>query len=753
MKKQIAFNVNAYTARLIGRENVSSLDGAILELVKNTYDADATICVLYYNKKEDALYLMDNGCGMNEQIIEEHWMNIGNSSKYKDYMTKKGRVQTGAKGIGRFALDRVGNSCTMYTKNSEEYETIEWSVDWSDFERKKNLTDVTATIDKINQKKLFSALKITNDDILDILEEDFNDTGTIFRIENLSDLWNDDLIESIREKLASLIPPDIENEFSIYLFNDMQKRQEAKIISQNIDKYDYKISFTVNENQNIKISIHRNEFYFGEHIDEIIKKAGFENEEKEYFLGKEKIINTTIGKLINKRVDSLGKVDGVLYFNKIMSSKDDAKKYYYKDITGRKNYSDLFGGIKIYRDNFRVRPYGEKGTSSYDWLSLGSRNNGSTALKHKTGRWRVSPNQILGIINISRMNANLPDQTNREGIVETLEFDALKEIIIAVIDKFEDDRQSVGRKLDSLYEKEHPIEKVEKEIKRISDTITNSQEEKEKVEDNIRATLAQKVIENKDEKIKDLEDENRMLRNLATTGIVANQYIHETRQCVDDIGLNVTTTEDVLEENKEIARALEILEETEHYVATLNSWFKVTISSIRRDKRNMKYTDIKTLINYQIDMWREALKNQNININLKIEDELKEIKCFPYEIESIFSNLISNSVEALRKNKVKDKEKIINIKVQNTNEGIRIKYRDNGEGLAEGYKDNPEKILEAFETNRRNSMGEKIGTGMGMWIIRNIVNDYNGVINLEENKNMNEGFAIEIMLNAMTREV
>jgi len=67
-----------------------------------------------------------------------------------------------------------------------------------------------------------------------------------------------------------------------------------------------------------------------------------------------------------------------------MASKDDAKKYYYKDITGRKNYSDIFGGIKIYRDNFRVRPYGEKGTSSYDWLSLGSRNSGSAAIKHKT---------------------------------------------------------------------------------------------------------------------------------------------------------------------------------------------------------------------------------------------------------------------------------------------------------------------------------------------------------------------------------
>lgn len=133
MSKKIAFNVNAYTAKLIGRENVSSLDGAILELVKNAYDADADICILYYEKNNKALYLMDNGTGMSEETIKNHWMTIGNSSKHTSYITKSGRIQTGAKGIGRFALDRVGDNCTMYTKNSEK-NVIEWSVDWSDFE-------------------------------------------------------------------------------------------------------------------------------------------------------------------------------------------------------------------------------------------------------------------------------------------------------------------------------------------------------------------------------------------------------------------------------------------------------------------------------------------------------------------------------------------------------------------------------------------------------------------------------------------
>ena len=65
---KIHFDVDAYTARLIGRENVSRLEGAVSELVKNTYDADASCCVLYYEQSTQTLYLADNGCGMtNEQ--------------------------------------------------------------------------------------------------------------------------------------------------------------------------------------------------------------------------------------------------------------------------------------------------------------------------------------------------------------------------------------------------------------------------------------------------------------------------------------------------------------------------------------------------------------------------------------------------------------------------------------------------------------------------------------------------------------
>lgn len=88
---KVSFNVDAYTARLIGRENVAKLNGAVLELVKNTYDADASVCFLYYDESMQELYIGDNGCGMTPEIIMRHWMTIGRSTK-KQVMSAKADV-------------------------------------------------------------------------------------------------------------------------------------------------------------------------------------------------------------------------------------------------------------------------------------------------------------------------------------------------------------------------------------------------------------------------------------------------------------------------------------------------------------------------------------------------------------------------------------------------------------------------------------------------------------------------------------
>ncbi|WP_434067143.1 ATP-binding protein [Paenibacillus sp. JJ778] len=194
---KIPFNVHAYTARLIGRENVSKLEGAILELIKNTYDADASICVLYFENSTNTLYIADNGIGMKKKIIENHWMTIGNSSKREKFVTEKGRIQTGAKGIGRFALDRVSDVCQMLTVTHDT--KYEWNVDWSNFNGGGTITQVFADLDPVDYTIHDFFYRAKNEALKDLIRSKFSGTGTVFKLNSLRDEWSNSLVQKIKK--------------------------------------------------------------------------------------------------------------------------------------------------------------------------------------------------------------------------------------------------------------------------------------------------------------------------------------------------------------------------------------------------------------------------------------------------------------------------------------------------------------------------------------------------------------------------
>ena len=244
-----------------------------------------------------------------------------------------------------------------------------------------------------------------------------------------------------------------------------------------------------------------------------------------------------------------------------------------------------------------------------------------------------------------------------------------------------------------------------------------------------------------------MQDENRTLRNLATTGIVVNQYIHETKESVNNVGTNIMVVKELLTEDRDIENAIKKINDAQKYVETMNSWYDVTLGSIRRDKRTMKFNDINSLISTQMNLWKKVLERQNIDIIYNGKD-IPDIKCFPFEIESIISNLIANSVYAFKG--INNKK--INITLLEFADGIKIEYSDTGCGLIPEYKKQPDKILEALETSKRNRIGEKIGTGMGMWIIAGIVKSYDGKIDLSKNKKEKTGFHIDIYLKTLKRK-
>ena len=129
-------------AELLGVQNFSTDEAAILELVKNAYDANALNLKIIF--KNDELQIIDNGVGMNAEDIKAHWMHIGKSRKKYEIIDENNnkRVQAGSKGVGRFALSRLGNSVCMKSKRSD-YIGVIWRTDWNSsvLEENSNIFD------------------------------------------------------------------------------------------------------------------------------------------------------------------------------------------------------------------------------------------------------------------------------------------------------------------------------------------------------------------------------------------------------------------------------------------------------------------------------------------------------------------------------------------------------------------------------------------------------------------------------------
>ena len=229
---QIPFTVSARTARLIGQENFANAEGAIIELVKNSYDADASVCVVIVDPVNDNIRILDNGDGMTEQIIRNQWMTIGTDDKKINFKTKS-RVKTGAKGIGRFALDRLGKSSIMVTKTLES-DSLVWDVDWNQFENTGAvISDIKATLQvgnsdfwgEIIEMQNFTGLK---EPIIDFWKEE---KGTLISIDNLKDTWDEKATQSLFSNFEILVPPLETNLFQLFLFSTLEPDKYGKVLS------------------------------------------------------------------------------------------------------------------------------------------------------------------------------------------------------------------------------------------------------------------------------------------------------------------------------------------------------------------------------------------------------------------------------------------------------------------------------------------------------------------------------------------
>lgn len=407
---QYYFTPVARLQRYLGKELIADPNLALIEFVKNAYDADATEVIIEFlvnnRKKEDQIItISDNGIGLDEDSFEENWMHPGYSDKAKiatgsrktsekssPYIPGK-RVPVGEKGIGRLAAGRLGEIMHIYTRKNEEDPWLHVEIDWRQFER---------------MDKLIGDIPIPYEFTDKIRGPGFStfSTGTRIIIEELTTDWTGKvggrispgrsalrLGRLVEDLIAIMQPiPQEQYEFKIYFNTDLVDLQSycGWLSPRKIEFFEYEVNLNIIE-RGKGIFIER-KIIRSEEIADIVGEPKT-TEESGYIweLYKERELENLPKELF------CGPFSAVIYYSPLSSKR-------LKDL-------NVTPGVFIYRDGIRVEPYGREGN---DWL-------GAMAWKaSRQGYAPVQPSNLHGYFLISRLNnPDLRDMTNRQGLVDS----------------------------------------------------------------------------------------------------------------------------------------------------------------------------------------------------------------------------------------------------------------------------------------------------------------------------------------------
>ncbi|WP_170264728.1 sensor histidine kinase [Pantoea dispersa] len=711
----LPFDMSARVPLQLGRESISNSTTAISELIKNSYDADATKVQLKFDgldKPIGTIVIQDDGSGMDLNTLVNSWLRIGTENKHEYGRSRNGRVLTGAKGLGRLGIDRLCKKMILYTKTKEMDHILQININWKDFEKK----DIS--LSEIKHKIFKNSLPMT--DRYGISFPDGH--GTKIILLGTKDDWEGYILDDLRRELRLLVSPFNEmNDFSIEMsFGDG--------VSQSLDSSS--ILEFARWSIDAEIDSHN-----------IIRATFKYNLDNSTF----NIEDTSWANWIKSRGElaSCGPIKFKFYHFLRDKTNSGTLDFNLKEI---RSFLDANQGIRIYRDNFRVRPYGEP-SGKGDWLDLGLRKVRNPQ-GISQGGWKVGPNQVIGAVFISRdTNAELNDQANREGIVENDAFFDMRAFILKIIEVFESFATSKAKESESSFSSERIIQDFKKESAKSSD-IANLL--KSKISNNTEATKDEKKKINSllndfidvvdthkartlevEKLIETLEFQKDTMANLASIGILSVCLGHESKQHAGLASNRAYLMKLMLQsrrkeiENLGMKNVFDDLDVIISSVKYIKSFATFALSTVKPDKTTRKKIDLKVIIQSVLEIFKMTLSKSEISLVLDINYNMSyQIRGFEIDWESIIINLLTNSIWALE-DTVKG-NRIIKISLMRMNDMIVMRFLDSGRGLESGTE---KQIFDINYSTRKDAKGNNIGTGMGLSIVRTFVEEHsNGKI-------------------------
>ncbi len=732
------FSVSARVAMQLGRESISSSVTAILELVKNAYDADAEVVRIRFAGLNTPLVTMaieDDGKGMSLEELKANWMTIGTANKAQARRSnRKKRVMTGEKGLGRLGLDRLCSRTRLQSVTLGAGEAVELDVDWQKYELagQSRLEEVAHPLFRIPDLQ---------HDPLTGLTRDYA-KGTCLILEGLKDKWDEMAIAALQSELSLLISPfHAQDDFRVELDTAGVHSKLDGVIAPDstvLNNAYWKVVGTIRDDGTVDMQmssqLHETAFHRQPvRWTEFIKGEG--------------------------EMPKCGALRFEFYFfhRGELDSPGQSLK-----LPQLRTFLKGNQGIRIYRDGFRVKPYGEPNGEG-DWLKLGYRRTiNPEGVKQKGGNWKVGYNQVVGAVFLSRdKNEALIDQTNREGLVIGEPFRHLyifAEKVLTFFEKhhtkFERARSETPAKAsdevsnakDSAAEADAALKELDELTKKIAMRVLPTSESApiSSTDGDLGQNLARvnqinqtlgKKVKALEESVKQenihrvqMEHEKNTLANLASLGILAACFGHETEGWANTVQANSLWLERNLptyfffSKESEEAEVREALTDLRTDSKRLQTFAAFAIGNVRPDKRRQRDFCIKKLALDVFTVFRESLQNQK-----SIETDLNNvppheclIHAYPIDWECIFANLITNAMWAINKHQGSRK---IRFSITADATHYVLTFDDSGFGLEAGTE---EQVFDAGFSTKRNKKGETEGTGMGLYIVKSFVEENTG---------------------------
>ena len=643
----------------IGRDLIQDSYAAVVELVKNAYDADSPDVHVEFRRSPGGdvytITITDHGHGMTRDDVLTKWMVPATKDKLKRPKSPLGRVMQGRKGVGRYAASILGSDLMLETVTEDGGRT-EAYIDWSEFERSEYLDDVEILVET-TQSRVNPGTKLTITDKADPASE-----------------WSTTQFDKLRFELKRLKSPVGMNlaadEFKIRLsvrgFEGVDDINEIVEPFPIMELFDYRIAGIVHAGGSGQLS----------YAQQKIANSPVHNIDFSYdHLTKCGDVDFDI-RVYDRDTES---IDALIHRS---SGLKDPAGSYMRRLQARQLLNE-YNGIGVYRHGFRIRPLGDP---DFDWLELNRRRVQNPSL-------RIGSNQAIGHVHIQAdEDSGLIEKSARDGLKDNQAFRQLKDLTQNVISELEQ-RRFDYRRMSALSK---PAGRVQRQFERLlsyddlKHGISSALEESSSGHET-KDRVMQVIAQDQEQRIRATEAIQQAVaiyQGQATLGKIINAILHEGRRPLNyfrneirnlrywyktyQANPNSAILHTILMIGNGIADNAEVLVDLFRRIDPL-------AAKRRGDKTTVKLRDE---ITKAVAVFGAEMKAEGISVAVCCPDTAA-IQAWRQDIYIIFANLIDNSIYWL--GLVNGSKKHIHVIVEMQGEVLKsIDYRDSGPGIESG---------------------------------------------------------------------